>query len=610
MSPLLSTPGTTCSPSFFADVFATPRPNGHSTPAQTPVYRSAVSVETPIRSQDVRHPLPDEAAFHVNHPVSTPGLQLPPVSPARRLSSSSKSSSLAASAARATVAESPARAQAHSGMNPFQMQTPPPTRDASSRQKMASAPMVSARTPAPTAPQHLQTTPVNAGLMQPPPLNIQTPLQFSNVQFSPENFGFLGSGPASAPVYPQSRLFWDSNTSQQGMDIDTANMPDPFAPHPQMQSPAPVWPSFQHQARIEQQMANRTSFATPQTPSFAQQQNSHAFWSPGDVISRDTAPFTSPIRSASAFEFAPNPMSSFSSPPQALPGTIQPSQIQLPLSQGPFLPHQPEAMSFSQDPHLLDSSLPQHARTNTSSSAASAMLAARPGLQRSNTDSGTRRRLNQSTDSRLSAASAEQQILRKPSPLKRNSSQSQHSLSAIPEGVRSKAKTRLVIDENGTARTEIVPAGPTSANRRRSGIWDVDSDSDSEEEDLVPSQRSSFIFTGDSARRAKHARIDTAAEAIKVTRSGSSSSLSKMPLGVRRTTSTSSRRGPLQPDPRRSSAASFEAASFTTEGAERSWDMEGVEDGDAQLALKKVIEDKLKRQGRSTVCRAFDYPGG
>ena len=40
-----------------------------------------------------------------------------------------------------------------------------------------------------------------------------TPQQFPSLQFSPEIYGFQMSGPATAPVYPQQKLFWDSTNA-------------------------------------------------------------------------------------------------------------------------------------------------------------------------------------------------------------------------------------------------------------------------------------------------------------------------------------------------------------------------------------------------------------
>ena len=48
----------------------------------------------------------------------------------------------------------------------------------------------------------------------------ESPQQFPALQFSPDGFGFPMSGPATAPVYPQHRLFWDPEQGGDTMNID------------------------------------------------------------------------------------------------------------------------------------------------------------------------------------------------------------------------------------------------------------------------------------------------------------------------------------------------------------------------------------------------------
>jgi len=47
-----------------------------------------------------------------------------------------------------------------------------------------------------------------------------SPQFFPSLDFSPDVFGFPSAGPATAPVYPQQRLFWDPDTSMGPMDMD------------------------------------------------------------------------------------------------------------------------------------------------------------------------------------------------------------------------------------------------------------------------------------------------------------------------------------------------------------------------------------------------------
>ena len=56
----------------------------------------------------------------------------------------------------------------------------------------------------------------------------ESPQQFSALQFSPEGFGFPMSGAATAPVYPQHKLFWDPEQGSDALNMDFA-MYDSFA---------------------------------------------------------------------------------------------------------------------------------------------------------------------------------------------------------------------------------------------------------------------------------------------------------------------------------------------------------------------------------------------
>ena len=64
----------------------------------------------------------------------------------------------------------------------------------------------------------------------------ESPQQFSALQFSPEGFGFPLSGAATAPVYPQHKLFWDPEQGSDALNMDFA-MDDSFATFGMPQNP-------------------------------------------------------------------------------------------------------------------------------------------------------------------------------------------------------------------------------------------------------------------------------------------------------------------------------------------------------------------------------------
>ena len=103
------------------------------------------------------------------------------------------------------------------------IQTPPPTSTSASRRKAQQAQTArlgkdqashnGRRMSSPATAQHDPHLPHNT-------LTEDSPLQFPNLQFSPDGFSFPVSGPATAPVYPQHKLFWDPEQSSGIMNVD------------------------------------------------------------------------------------------------------------------------------------------------------------------------------------------------------------------------------------------------------------------------------------------------------------------------------------------------------------------------------------------------------
>lgn len=102
------------------------------------------------------------------------------------------------------------------------MQTPPPTSTSASKRKAQQA-QVAQLVKESAANGVRKTTPLfpkpsNAVAKSPAEAS---PQQFSTVQFSPEVFGsFQMGGPATAPVYPHQKLFWDPTAEANAMNID------------------------------------------------------------------------------------------------------------------------------------------------------------------------------------------------------------------------------------------------------------------------------------------------------------------------------------------------------------------------------------------------------
>ena len=111
------------------------------------------------------------------------------------------------------------------------MQTPPPTSTSASRRKAQQAQVTRlANNPSSQNGRRMSSPALAQNDLQQPPTTLteESPLQFPNLQFSPDGFSFPASGPATAPVYPQHKLFWDPEQNTNAMNVDMS-MDDTFS---------------------------------------------------------------------------------------------------------------------------------------------------------------------------------------------------------------------------------------------------------------------------------------------------------------------------------------------------------------------------------------------
>jgi hypothetical protein len=339
----------------------------------------------------------------------------------------------------------------------------------------------------------------------------QTPFGFTDLQFSPSMMPFSNIGPMSAPPMPQSRLFWDQAHDGSQMDVDMPLGVDPFGPTPHKVEQNFDWQAFSTPAAVGHMNAQAfqasydmsPSRHTPSSvPTMVEEQHSR----PSSFASTSAG-----VDPSMLFSFSnPSMVASFSSMPQQALNVASNRK-----------PYETQVRDAQEEKDMAKRARNPHSRSNTNSSSGS-QENVRPGLQRSNTDSGFRRSRPLSMESRVSGIAASSTIPRRSSPLKR---QSGASLTAIPETRR--PRTRLIIDETGRARTETVFAGDeeeTPRNMQRTsqkdlrrqypGLWDED---DTESEDDEPaatiSRNTSFNIPQpqpQTQRRAlKHARADS-----------------------------------------------------------------------------------------------------
>ncbi|KAL8810016.1 MAG: hypothetical protein Q9200_002912 [Gallowayella weberi] len=212
------------------DFLKTPKFPSFSTPLKSPTKSSGT--KRPLSSQNIE----EQIASHVHHLSPNPDQSLPPVETSRRLSSSpnplssSKRPCHRTSETQLTPLKTSVDEEATSSMrSASSMQTPPPTSTSASRRKVQQA-QVAKVVKQSTATGRRMSTPAITKGKKPEALisHIETSPGFPSLQFSPEGFGFGNSGPATAPVIPQHKLFWDPQPIHDVMNLDfTAS--DPFA---------------------------------------------------------------------------------------------------------------------------------------------------------------------------------------------------------------------------------------------------------------------------------------------------------------------------------------------------------------------------------------------
>ncbi|KIW04833.1 hypothetical protein, variant [Verruconis gallopava] len=569
-------------PSHFLDAFYTPRATGHQTPAATPVVPNDSTIRL-LRSPHTSPLTPQDPQFHVNH-YKVGHLPLPPVDPARRLSSTPDSVK-SSDNLKITIVAPGSRQQEL--MEPFHLQTPPPTRDSSARREYAVVQSALATTPGQMQPPGSMQTPIRQQqqqMTQQTP-QFQTPAQLTQLQFSPAMFQVPESTQASTSTLPNERFSWDT----QSPSFSFANEAMMSTQEGAFGQPHSMSPHF---AQWQTPNLSGVSSQTDMQHSYSQPSQGADFWTTPTIHSQqvpsfsDTSSFASTVTTAAV---DPSMISSFSSPRKVDNASpvrphITPQKIDTALRQ----PYEHQTMESNREKELAKKAKQMH---NRSSAGSASISFGRPGLQRSNTDSGFRRpKLGFGDGSR--ASQLVDQVERRPSPLKRHS---QLLLSAIPEAVRSRPKTRLVIDEDGRARTETVETSDGLRNSQRGfDLWD---DSSSDEEIVPNSQRNSFGMNPGSLQRrsSKHARTGSDTDRYDPNkRPVSSASISS--LASRLETTPLGKRSSKELNYRRFSSDSF-SGSISTNNISPNKEDKMMNDGtDAQAALKRIMESRPRRQ--------------
>ena len=485
------TPKTSSFPSHFQDAFGTPQFAGFTTPqpqyhpATTPVQRPQTSSDT-LRSN-----------YYANIQAVGNGQSMPP--PGQH----TPSGMAMISPTHGGVYESPSQMPLSQSFDSTQMQTPPPTRGTSVKRTQQPH-EIAFGTPSTIASRRYMTpqqhvVPSNNAFQ-----SQHTPVQFPHLHFSPDTYQFANFGPASAPVMPQSRVFWDSTGSP--LQPMQSTLDDPFG---STLTSTMSWNNIESQ----QSGLQTAAFDTPVMHSFSVQAAQ-----PDPAPDRST---THDIRNAhETTSGGVDPSLLYSSP-------IRP----IPRANGK--PSKDKILSTSGDKQRKTANIKEHHRAEPSSSAETATNRSSSTLHRSKTTNNARAKgaitsLNGTEP--IGRSNSVSQIMRTASPLKRFG---RPSLGAISEGrPRQRASVVLTVDENGIARTETkrMEKSPTRSVRERyPALFDSDSsDTETDKSEQGLSRPSSFIFDKRDERKPKAARLDPPVEnliGLSLPRSGSAASM-------------------------------------------------------------------------------------
>lgn len=329
-----------------------------------------------------------------------------------------------------------------------------------------------------------------------------SPQLFPSLQFSPDLFQTPMSGPATAPVFPQNRLFWDPSSNPEDLPYQ-----DPFgSSHPDLVSPFTPSPVPSHGFQSAGSVSSAQAYNLPRS------QNTQVLappLSPSIDGSGFPVAFTASPRAPAA---APEDPSMFLSSPARRFGPAHQPVGSLSASNRPELQAYHHQIQESERERQLERA---KKATGTRSSIAgnsnhvlkrpvSPPLGSRPGLKRSSTHSGVGdsypHRRRQSQVSFAETVSVLNDGARYPrggrsSPLKPDSAHAYRNVDRPPS--RSRTSLSFTIDEDGRAKTIVtrlpdLPASRTDMDDTSSGS---ENDSlDAADFDMARSQNNSFAF--------------------------------------------------------------------------------------------------------------------
>lgn len=419
-----------------------------------------------------------------------------------------------------------------------------------------------------------------------------SPNMFPTLQFSPELFSNSPYGPATAPVYPQQRLFWDPNFAGADATTGLQQYQDPFAMAQNdfsgsFTSVSTVVPSFDPSPQLAtEQPYDLPQVSRPMTTSYVDRA---AFPAPFH-----TSPRVLPPRDDNPSMFLSSPARRFGNPEPHLPRAPGTTALEKPAYH-----HQIEESRREKEAKRTRKSGARHPSVTRSVMEAlrrpvSPVKESRPGLKRSLTHSGVggrhshlRQQSHVSFLDNISTTSGSTNQSRngRSSPLKQATGgiQKPH----VSKWTSKRASVSLSIDEDGRARTIVSNIQDDEMN-----LDDDSSDSEASSRDhtdfeALRSQQNSFAFDDEEetdhllgsrdklhrhSKSSSHSTMNSNASAWQSSRTSSS------------TSAFTTRNAPI-------ARATGLRPSLRTENEVNMLDTYG---GDAQQALRAIIQDRSR----------------
>ena len=607
---------------------------------------SSVALQSPIFSRGLKRPFPGhdietEILSHVHHLSPNPRLPLPPVEPSRQLSSSPNPSATSTnhtdnlvSTGNTTPQETVIEKDLGSSMrSASSMQTPPPTSTSTSKKKAQQA-QVAKLVKQSAANGRRKSTPIFPKPQNVPPImpSVQaSPQPFSNLQFSPEAFGgFPMAGPATAPVYPQNKLFWDPSQNNDGMEMDFAAS-DTFSDAFGIGLSKPTGSFFSGDDPMTMSQITSSSFdvdnitgiALPPDASSASQTN---HLSSAGLISGSPSKFGTTVV---------NPSLLFSSPSR-VPERAKLDSVPQNIQNENLRPYAHQIMDAQRERESSQSRKPKRRKGPESDSpAVKAALEVlrdeekdRLSVQKSFRDSMNAKPSHVSTQvKRVSfeptKGDTSPTLHRREGPAQRHELTRKHA---------NRTAVELTIGPDGRAKTftKVVAKGPSrSALDMNSDSGDTESLSSEDEARMVISQQSSFAYPSQKLPKPKASRFDTGSRAHSQKSSYASTLMSNssentLPrsrasrgrvasgLGLDLDAVTHSSRSVLDPALTTTFISGPLGGSHEAE-SETETVVESEEDkGDAQSELKKIVKDRAQKRAsaQAAASESFDNRHG